>query len=280
MKKIISILLALYCGFTHAASLPFDELPEDLLDGMGFASSFTRASKPEIDESFLGMINSDAKHGVYSIGKEPGKTGWAKNFELRTQHCAAFTISFDLLDIKGTSGQTLMGLYTPGRIREQGLRLAIARKGKLELLCNCFADANLTGRKAKRTLGSFSELKGKTITLTYDRGERRVRVYVDGKKIGKDMHLTHDAGIIPHTTVQDITWGVNHGGGGLIQSASIDNLYFWRDALDDDEIVRIIRPAAFPIHWIIGGCSGVALLVIALLLVLIKRNSKIFSRSK
>lgn len=207
------------------------------------------------------------------VGDEAKVCHWASALEARTNRTTECTISFDLVNIKGKPGQVVWALYSPGGGFERGLRVVIGKRNNLELQCKEFTGTNINTRKGTRRLGKINELKGKTITVTYDGQKREICAYVNGQMVGKAIRLTYAGETTAKSTICELTWGDNHCGWGKIDYAAVDNVCFWPIALSEDDVARIVRFEMKPLYWqIAGGGAGVLLLII--LICLIRRKKR------
>ncbi|MBR2144025.1 MAG: hypothetical protein IJ956_00710 [Akkermansia sp.] len=275
MKKALITTLLLATSQLFAATKEFSDIPGYLLDEVLFASTFQKGTPPEIRDVQLHMGNG-MKNNQLTFGDKHSSKGYLRtgleHDRNRTQAC---TISFDIYGAAGDPGQVVWGLYSPGMAFDKGLRLVIGSRNTLLLECNQFTGTTLSGRRAKRNLGKISELTGKTITVVYDGGEDTVMAYVNGVPAGKAMRLTHGDNSKTNRYISSMSWGDNYCGWGRIKSATIDNVYFWGEALSEDEIKELIRFEMTPLYWgIAGGAAGLLLIIAALIIVKLKKKAR------
>ncbi len=275
MKKAFIITLLLAASQLFGATKDFSDIPAHLLDEALFASTFQKGMPPEIRDMQLHMGNG-MKNNQLTLGDNHSSKGYLRtgleHDRNRTQAC---TISFDFYGAAGDPGQVVWGLYSPGMAFDKGLRLVIGSRNTLLLECNQFTGTTLRGRRAKRNLGKISELIGKTITVVYDGEENTVMTYVNGIPAGKVMRLTHGDNSRTNRYISSMSWGDNYCGWGRIKSATIDNVYFWGEALSGEEVQELIRFEMTPLYWgIAGGAAGLLLIMGGLITIKIKKKAR------
>ena len=274
MKKALITALLLAASQLFAATKDFSDISGNIMDEAAYASSFTRGKSPEINEIPIGMQKGN-EPGCMAVGEDTKVCHWVSDLEARTNRTSECTISFDLVNIKGKPGQVVWALYSPGGSFERGLRVVIGKRNNLELQCKEFTGTNISTRKGTRRLGKINELKGKTITVTYDGQEREICAYVNGQMVGKAIRLTYAGETTAKSTICDLTWGDNHCGWGKIDYAAVDNVCFWPIALSEDEIKELIRFEMTPLYWgIAGGAAGLLLIIAALIIAKLKKKAR------
>lgn len=259
MKKFLLFLLL--SSPLLAASKAFHDLPSQLQMKATYASTFTHGEDEEVAESDLGVNQDEAEKDSYCFGLRVNRKSWVTDFDKKAHVTDSFTISFDALEIEGENDQTLLSIYTPGCKWDNALRLIIGKKNNLELRCKNFADSTIFGKKSRRNICPLAEIRGKTITITYNGGKNTVCVYCNGQKVGKSMRLTYKPGVTPRKIIKELTWSETLGGGSKIEYFCIDNLYFWPQALSEKEVAEIIQPEYRYLWWVIGGSCGAVFLL-------------------
>lgn len=274
MKKIIiSLLFGSSC--LMAATKDFSDMPDELMDYALCAHSFAKGHPAEIEDVYLGLKNG-MKDNTLSYGSEYSLKGCLsdelQNGPSRSQAC---TISFDLLEAKGAPGQVVWALYSPGMAFHKGLRIVTGKRKSLVLECNEFTHTTLEGRQSRRTLGKIADLLGKTITVVYDGAKDTVQAYVNGEPVGRVMNLSRRNTDKANRLISRMAWGDNYCGYGQIERVTIDNVYFWGEALESEQIRQLLKFEMTPLYWgIAGGAAGLLLIIAALIIVRLKKKAR------
>lgn len=275
MRTALITTLILATSQLSAATRDFADIPAALLDEALYASTFQKETPPEIGDVQL-HLGKGMKDNRLTFGDNHSSKGYLRTgLEHDSQRTQACTISFDFYGAAGDPGQVVWGLYSPGMAFDKGLRLVIGSRNTLVLKCNQFTGTTLRGRRAKRNLGKISELTGKTITVVYNGDEDTVMVYVNGVPAEKAMKLTRGDSSKTNRYISSMSWGDNYCGWGRIKSATIDNVYFWGDALSEEEIQSIIKFEMTPLYWgIAGGTVGFLLIIVVLVAIKLKKKPR------
>lgn len=261
MKKIFGWIMLLGAAVGQAATIDMRQAPDDVLESIVYWADF-ESEEPEVNDLGLGLIPY-LEEGVTRIGSDEGYSIRWRDGLWNHPVCksGAYTLSFDVHELKGETGRALMSLYTAGGSRENGLIFKVGKRGTLELVCNGFSNATKHERRNKISLGKMSELaQGKTITIVYDGDQKTICAYVNGKRLEKTIKLKY-AGATPQKDIHSMQFGGYYGAAHAVRRAKLDNVCIWNEALTDEQVASIVEGYISPVvFWSLVSAGGVLLL--------------------